>query len=854
MNADPIPLTVLLSNSSQRFVIPVYQRPYSWGEEQCIQLWDDILDIANHPNDKHFTGSVVWVQDGTMSASGATPLLLIDGQQRITTAVLLLIALAEYAHTHKDESLLFSYEGIVNGGSVVMTYREGVDRYKLTLSQGDKATLESIVDHLVDSDCKVDKTSSRLIENLDLFRGRLEAIDDVNRVWNGLQRLEVVSISLTQGHDNPQLIFESMNSTGKDLSSADLIRNFVLMGLPMDEQEKMYKNHWRVIEETLGQDVYDSVFDDFIRNYLTVINAPEPLVKRDVYSVFKRHVRDNGYNKDGRMVELLKELERFARYYACITAGAEKDSDIKRVLANIAKLDTSTLNPLLLSFYDDYESGAFDRGDFLSLLETAESYVFRRAACDCASNTFNNFFPSIIARLNKVQDEGGNYLEAFEAMLLNEAGTNRRFPTDTEFERELIARDSYHFKKSLYLLSKLENAHHPKDERDFYNGTYTIEHIMPQNALAHKEWREMLGDDYEEKFENGVNNLGNLTLTAYNSELSDGTFEQKKERAVGGYNNEYIAISSDLKNTDGWGETQISARAKKLKDEALKVWPIPELADDVREKYIPEKKTIKGRVTRLRELVSSGMLPAGSVIKSGSSSYQGTAVITPAGTIRLNNGEEFGSPSAAASRFVQLAGGSGSRNGWYFWENSDGKRFSDLRSELLAGKDGSVTSDNKKFRNMFWDGFYEYCSADPAFVGAFGDPSGRMQNSDAWASFGIGIGGYHPDANLYAREGCIGVDIWFITADYYLSLLDYKDEVDAILEAPDCEIHWDDTDEPKKSRSIVVKKKVDFDSDDWDEMYSWLTEYLCKLKAICVKYLISSIANSGPAALPLFNL
>ncbi len=840
MNAAPVALTVLLSNSSQRFVIPVYQRPYSWDEDQCVQLWEDILYVGKRPADKHFTGSVVWIQDGTMSAAGVTPLLLIDGQQRVTTVVLLMVALAEYARDHKDEPLHFSYEQIVNGNYVVMPYQQGDDRYKLTLSQGDTATLKSIIDHLVDPDNKVDESSARIINNLNLYRNRLEAISDVNQVWDGLQRLEIVSISLDQGRDNPQLIFESMNSTGKDLSSADLIRNYVLMGLPMDEQEKMYRNHWRVIEETLGPDVYDSVFDDFIRNYLTVQYAPESLAKRDVYPAFKRHVVNNGYDKDGNIVELLKELERFARYYACITEGAAKDPDMKRILDSIAKLDTSTLNPLLLSFYDDYEAGAFDKEDFLSMLTTTESYVFRRAVCDCASSSFNKFLPSIIARLNNVQDNEGNYSEAFEAMLLNEAGTNRRFPTDAEFERELLARDSYHFKKSLYMLSKLENSHHPKDERDFFNGTYTIEHIMPQNALAHVEWRDMLGENYEEKFETGINNLGNLTLTAYNSELSDGTFEEKKGRAVGGYGKEYIVISVALKDATKWDVDEITTRAKLLADEALSIWELPKLDDSTRLKYLPEKKGETSKTIRFRELVSNGIISAGTNIISTSPSYPGTAEVTAVGTIRLENGEEFNSPSLAAKRCVALAGGSGARNGWSFWKTEDGILLDELRKKLTAAGAGSVTADNKKFRMMFWDGFYDFCSADPAFVGAFEDPSYRTLNKDAWASFGIGEGSFHLDANLYARDGFIGADIWFSTVDKYLELIKHRDDVDNALQSPDAEIHWDSADEQKKSRSLLVKKKADFDNDDWDGMYAWIAEYLCKLKAICVEYLISS--------------
>jgi uncharacterized protein with ParB-like and HNH nuclease domain len=837
MNAAPLALTVLLANASQRFVIPVYQRPYSWDEEQCVQLWEDILSVGKRPDDRHFTGSVVWIQEGTMSAAGVTPLLLIDGQQRITTVVLLLIALAEYARDHKDEQLHFSYEQIVNGNFIVMPYQQGEDRYKLTLSQGDESTLRNMIDRLLDPETPVREESTRLRENLDLFKRRLDALADVNQVWDGIQRLEVVSISLAQGRDNPQLIFESMNSTGKDLSSADLIRNFVLMSLPMDEQEKLYRNHWRVIEETLGADSYDSIFDDFIRNWLTVIYAPEPLTRRDVYQAFKRHTVENGYNKNGRISELLKELERFARYYACVTQGAETDPDLKRAFDSIVHLDTSTLNPLLLSFYDDYESGAFGRDDFLSMLATTESYVFRRAVCDCASNSFNKFLPSIIARLNKVQDEGGNYREAFESYLLNEAGTNRRFPTNAEFSRELKARDSYHFKKSFYMLAKLENSFHPKDPHDFSVGTYTIEHIMPQNALAHEEWRNMLGENCEEDFEACVNNIGNLTLTVYNSELSDGLFEEKKARTSGGYDNEYMSLSASLKDADVWTRGQVEKRADWLCDIAIGVWEMPYVSDEVRKQYaFGRKQNLSSRSKKFGEFVASGIIPPGTKLVSASLSYDATAEVTAAGTIRLANGEEFNSPSHAAKRAVALQGGSGARNGWSFWKTEDGRLLDDLRRQSAATGTESVTSDVNRFRETFWDGFYDYCSADPVFMGAFGDPTERKQNMSSWASFGIGLGTCNLIAYTVSYDNVVGVYINCYTADAYRGIWEHQGEANAMAAELDGTLLWEDIDEDKKSRSVTVKRYVDFDNDDWDAMYGWMDDWLCRLKAIALKF------------------
>ncbi|MCI2206920.1 MAG: DUF262 domain-containing protein [Atopobiaceae bacterium] len=686
-----------MSRADGRFVVPVYQRPYSWEEEQCLQLWDDVLSIGRRKEGQHFTGSVVWIQEGVMSAAGVTPTLLIDGQQRMATLTLLLIALAGYARDHTAEDLDFSYDGIISDGLLLKMSGKGDDRYKLILSHGDRPTLCSLIDNLVDPDVPVDDGSSRLVENLATFRDRLEDLSDPSSIWMGIHRLEVVSVSLAQGQDNPQLIFESMNSTGKDLSSADLIRNFVLMGLPMDQQERVYANHWRKIEEALGADSYDTVFDDFIRNYLTVLYAPESLVKRDVYSTFKRHVVANGYDKDDRIVGLLREMETYARYYAAITGGDESDSDLRVAFARIARLDASVVNPLLLSLCHDRDLGAITRDDLLGMLSTLESYLMRRAVCDIRTAGLNKYLPSLIARLDHVREEGGDCRKAFEAYLMAESvNSSSRFPSDAEFRQALGTRDSYHFKKSFYLLSRLENSYHPKDERDFAKGSYTIEHILPQNALAHAEWRQMLGEDCEETFGRCVNNLGNLTLTAYNSELSDGTFAEKKARTEGGYDNEFITISSDLRDASRWDETSIRNRGVRLVERALGVWPAPMVSDEVRARYAVEQpKAGKLRTASFQEVFASGRLKPGDVLTSASSGCPVTATVTDAGAIRLSNGEEFASPSAAAAKAIGLSGktGSRSRNGWVFWRvGEDGPLLDELRSGLV-GRSASSSPD-----------------------------------------------------------------------------------------------------------------------------------------------------------------
>ena len=834
MNASAQSLITLITGANLRFVVPVYQRPYSWGEDECLQLWEDVLDVGKRPQDRHFTGSVVWVQDGVMDASGVTPLLIIDGQQRVTTLTLMIAALADFSRSHPGRTdLRFSHREIMARGYLVDEFRQGEGRYKLTLSQDDRAELVALLENLLDAESRLPEGTGRIMDNFGLFRHRIEAMEDPNLIWDGIQRLDVVSISLDAGRDNPQLIFESMNSTGKALSSADLIRNYVLMGLPREAQDKLYLNHWRVIEETLGADSYDEVFDEFVRNFLTVLYAPEPLARRDIYAIFKRHVKSRGYDKDGRIVELLRQMEDFAHHYACITKGGEKDPDLKRALDGIAKLNATVVNPLLLLFYDDYAAGAFGMEDFVAMAELLESYILRRAVVDAPTNSLNKFFASLIAKMNRVQDEGGDYREAFECFLLAEAGTSRRFPTDEEFENALVTRDLYHFRRCFYLLRGLEKMHHPKDTWELDPAAYTIEHVMPQNARAHEEWSRVLGDEGQENFESICNNLGNLTLTAYNSELSDGTFEQKRKRIVGGYDKECLVISKAVKDAEEWTPATIAKRARTLAKDAIVRWPYLSVTAATAEKYDfkPEKEP-KARLKTLvfRSLVDTGVIVPGTVLVPVSERYDMRATVTNKGTIRLLNGEEFASPSRAAIRTAELSGGStGARNGWNFWRVDGGKVLNDLRKKYLCG---GQEGDRAQFLAAWWTGFYDYCGEQPGFAEVFGDPVECTAVKKAWSDFWLGVPKVHICALVTKRDGWAGAQMWFSDRETYAKLYGRKTELErGPLAGMVDSLQWNDLDADRKTRVVIARRPCDFDTDDWEDLYATVVEWLYAMRA-----------------------
>lgn len=841
MNAAPVLLLSLISDAGKRFVIPIYQRAYSWGSEQCDQLWEDVLSTGRHVapeidnGNNHFTGSVVWIQADTMAAAGLTPSLLIDGQQRITTVMLLLIALAEYAREHPDKALNFSYQEIIDRGYLVDKYKTDDSHFRLILSQGDSETFRGMLRHLEDPSIAMTGDSSRLTENLARFRGLVAGIADQNIIWNGLQRLEVVSISLALREDNPQLIFESMNSTGKDLSTADLVRNYVLLDLPLEEQNRVYRDHWRSIEQTLGSDSYNDNFDEFLRDWLTVITAPAAVVTKNIYQIFKRYTEENAYARNHQITELLDQIRRFAGYYARITAGKETNPKLKALFDRIHELHLSVVNPLLMCVFDHYkqDNNAITEPQLIILLHTIESYLFRRSVCDIPSNGLNKFFSSIIARVNKVRGEGGNVAEAVQTLLLAERNTPRRMPENQEFKQALLTRDSYSFRNSRYLLATLENSRHPKSSIDFAHGVFTIEHIMPQNALAHDEWKRMLGDNFDSAYAQYINNLGNLTLTAYNTELSDGSFQEKKARAVGGYDNMFLTISAELKDLDTWDAKAISARAERLANQAIEVWPMPILDERTIAQYLPEQKTTRNTQTfTFRTLCASGLLPVGGELTSSSPMYPARAVVTDDYLIKLlDSSEEFGSPSAAAIRVKEEAGAPRhSTNGWTFWAYQN-IPLSQLRDRYLS-EHGGVTSLNRRdARILFWEGFLSYCSERPEFVEAYGDPSGRTAITDSWMSFGLGISGYNASVALGMRDENLSVELLAVNVENYAKLLQHKTQINDMLGGSAGDIHWDNTDEPKKSRHIVVTRPADFDHDDWVALNTWIVEALIKVRA-----------------------
>lgn len=806
-----------LFTGSLRFVVPVYQRRYSWGEAQCRQLWADIVTAGRHPERTHFTGSIVWMQEGGIGPDGVSRCQLIDGQQRLTSVTLLLIALAEYAREH-PESLRFSADMLIDRGYLVDKYATGEGRYKLTLSGDDREVLRSMCDHVVapDRPSHTD-TGSRLEANLDLFRSLVAAIDDANVVWNGLQRLEVVSVTLDQGRDEPQLVFESMNSTGLNLETSDLVRNYMLMGCPMVEQNTLYADYWLPMERTLG----NLSFDAFLHDWM-VVTLKKPVPKgRAMYSEFKRFAADSSMPRMELTRNLLENMLEYAGYYAIIkgvAAAGSGDTNVDYRLESIQDLDSTVTDPLVMYMFAAWKHHRTNRDGLLRMLADLESYLFRRMVCSVSSNGLNKLVPSLIAKLESAEHD---LAETFAALLLTETAKATRMPTDEQFRQALLGEDLYRpAPRCKYLLAGLENHNHPKDSRSF--SEYTIEHIMPQNAMAHAEWRNMLADP--DRFPLLVNSLGNLTLTAYNSELSDGTFEQKKSRMIGGYDSEYLSISAELHDASQWDEQAIAQRGARLADLALQVWARPTAGEEVMQ-TLRNRNANQGEreqnAVDFADLCKRGILAAGAALESRYAGITATATVTEDHRIRLSNGEIFGSPSGAFRRARMLETGEDKQiNGWTVWKVADGRTLDELRQ----------VSGNISLRRSFWNGLYEYAATRADFVAVYGYPSGRKTNSDTWTSFGVGSGFCHPDGALNIRDGYITVDLYFTDTFQYAKLYAMRDSVERMLSDFGA-VTWDEPDADKKNRHLWVQHDVDF-SGDMTDAYQWMTDGLLAMRSV----------------------
>lgn len=535
-----------MDGASKRYVIPVYQRKYDWKEDNCRQLYEDLKKIVFDKRDSHFFGSIV---SSVIGSGATTEYHIIDGQQRLTTVTLLLLAIRNLIQQKKITAEEPQLDEQINERFLISKWAKEDDRIKLRPVKSDREALVKLFGDEEDYD-----QSSNLTLNYKFFCNMLlrEEIS-VDDLYVAIGKLEIISITLDQG-DNAQLIFESLNSTGLALTEGDKIRNYILMGLPPKDQNKYYDNYWAKIEKCTDKDV-----SGFIRDYLSVKQQITPTIS-NVYRAFKEYAENARLPID----TLLTDILRYARFYEklLICKSGLKEQKLDDCLYRMMRLEIVVTRPFLMEVLRLNQDGKLTVDDVLQIFLITENYLFRRNICEVPTNALNKIFLNLNKEILRYDNTADQYVAKFIYALRSKKESGR-FPDDEEFTEALASKQVYLMrgKYKAYLFERFEN-YGTIETKDVYthldNNIYTIEHIMPQHLTP--AWTESLGANAAEIHETWLHRLANLTLTGYNPNLSNKPFQEKRDAEEGGYKASGVKMNQKISNKDSWGLSELEER------------------------------------------------------------------------------------------------------------------------------------------------------------------------------------------------------------------------------------------------------------------------------------------------------
>ena len=557
MRANIANIVELLEGSVQ-YVVPIYQRTYTWKKDQCQELWDDIERIGvSTEYDSHFFGPIVCMEPEIQDIGNVRQVLVIDGQQRLTTISLLIAAFCKVNDDQGEPFGVFSKEisnlYLFNDGKV------DESRYKKILTQSDKETLMCLLEgkDLPENFSEILRRNYRFFLS-QLKNARLEII------YKGIQRLQVVHIVLDRGRDNPQMIFEGLNAKGLDLSQSDLIRNYVLMGREIDFQTKLYENYWFPMEQRFREK--GAHFNHFIRYYL-ILKTKRDVAPGNLYQRFKELVQEDISPEilEGN----LEEISRYSKYYLNIALLQEKNEQLLRCFADLHELDTAAAYPFLLKVYDSHQKGELEIDEVIKTVSLMESYILRRFVCGLPNKHLLRYFLELFGIMDEI-NWMDDYLERLNEKFLD-LHSVMRFPSDGTFRRRFTEYDMYEFKHVKYVLRKLEDHNRSGDPVDM--SELSIERIMPETLTP--EWRKELGEDHERVHEVRLNSIGNITLTNSNSELGNLSFMEKRDKQNVGFLYSGLYLNESLGQEEEWNVISMTRRANELARRAREVWGYP---------------------------------------------------------------------------------------------------------------------------------------------------------------------------------------------------------------------------------------------------------------------------------------
>jgi len=564
MQASETKLQQIIEGTKQ-YVVPLFQRPYSWKKSEWQILWDDLIELCESENPRtHFMGSIVTIPTNSIP-EGVSKYLLIDGQQRLTTIFILLCALRDYAKQTEGEELVAEIDNTI----LVNPYKRGLDYFKLQPTQVDREVFHK----LIRSESQTE--NSGILECYSFFSKKIRQFQvDIYKIQKIIcNNLSIVSVVLGT-NDDPYLVFESLNAKGRALTQADLIRNYFFMRIHSDTQELTYSQYWEPMQNLLGEDL-----SEFIRHYLTK-NGIE-VKQSEIYFQVKERINQ------GDALPHLQDLHKFANYYSkLLNPECEENLKIRKYLIRINRLEVATVYPFLLNCYDDWMQNRITTDDFISIFQVLENFILRRFVCNVQTRGLNRTFALLYSQVVKdTVIASGSFVDRLKISL-----QSKDYPKDVVFKERLLDVKLYGSNrtgKAKLILETIEESFKHKEQASLSN--LSIEHIMPQTLSDW--WKNHLGEDWALIYDLFVHTLGNLTLTAYNPELSNSDFLTKRTE----FQKSHLEVNRYFNDKEAWRRENIESRAEDLANLVINIWSY--FGDDSIQTSQPS--SLKGSIPKL---------------------------------------------------------------------------------------------------------------------------------------------------------------------------------------------------------------------------------------------------------------
>ncbi|MCH7402245.1 DUF4268 domain-containing protein [Belliella kenyensis] len=824
MKANELQIINFLQTPRVQFVIPVYQRNYDWTTAECGELLKDIISVREQDRSSHFIGSIVFIHEGIYSTSEVRELVIIDGQQRLTTINILFVALYRFAlenNRQQDADMLY------NTFLINQYVQQEVSKLKLKQTDANSIAFKAI---LKGTEKGIDDYSN-VIENYNYFRGIITEAN-FHTILEGLHRLIFVEISLERGKDDPQRIFESLNSTGLDLSQSDLIRNFILMDLPPQKQNQVYESIWSPIEQN-ARDVTKrtSLVSDYIRDYLTLKNKKIPN-KNKVYTEFKSLYQDK---KDEDYQQELENIKSLSYHYKkFVNPSSEQDSRIRKELEYIHRLEINVAYPFLLQVFEDEENGIISKEELIKVLKLVQSFVWRRFIVGLPTNALNKIFMTLYSEIDSEE-----YCDSMAAALLKKGGS-MKFPTNEEIRVALKDKDLYNTqaKNRNYLFELLENFNN-KEHVDTSSELITVEHIFPRTPS--KEWEEQLTpEEFFEFKEKYVNTIGNLTLSGNNGSLSNRSFQEKKAMNENGLEQGYaysrLWLNTYLQKIEKWDINAYEERFKIIYERFLKIWEFPEVVvfdeNDAEEQNIfdadpPTYKKLEYFIFEDTKIEEDAVVQMYFYVLKQLFQKNSELLVEGQEVLKITRKVE------------DFRDGREIANGWFVESNIDSNtKFSVLKKLLtifemeeelyIKYQSGAVNSGEPgrySIRRKYWQQLIPLLVGTNLFTNI-------KPTKDHWLSAGAGKSGI--SFTMIITKSCVRIELGILSSSKETNKRDFKrlyQNKPEIEEAFGSPLEWQELPDNKMSRIKTEMQGINlFNEEDWVQMNQFFIENLPKFE------------------------